>query len=80
MRDNKSNKVNITKTKDKPKAFASIRGTLAVATASLLGSIGHATIAHAEDNWELDTSILYYAETDRVSLFEPIIRAPKRSW
>lgn len=59
----------------KPK---SIRGTLALATASLLG--GTSQVSHAlqpSSDWEVDTSLLYYSESDRVSLFEPVIRARK---
>lgn len=53
-----------------------IRNTLAVATASLLGGIGHSTaVQAAAGDWELDTSVLYYSESDRVSLYEPVIRA-----
>lgn len=55
-----------------------VRTSLSLATASLLGSVaptGHAL--EASSDWEVDTSVLYYAETDRVSLWEPVIRLRK---
>jgi len=54
-----------------------ISGSLAIATASLLGCVSHSTLVSAEEDWEIDTSVLYYSETGRVSLVEPIIRARK---
>ena len=59
------------------KKYKPVRNTLAVATASLLGSVAHSPTVQAEGDWEIDSSLMYYAETDRVSLFEPIIRARK---
>jgi len=49
-----------------------IAGLLSVATCSLLG-----TSAHAENSWDVDTAVLFYSETDRVSAFEPVINASK---
>ncbi len=60
------------KKKQKP-----IRQTLAMATATLLGSVGGAQAADSDKNWEIDSSVMYYSETDRVSLVEPVIRARK---
>lgn len=55
-----------------------IRNSLSLATASLLGSVAPVTQAlQPSSDWEVDTSVLYYAETDRVSLWEPIIRLRK---
>lgn len=56
----------------------SIRGTLALATASLLGGTSQVGLAlQPSSDWEVDTSLLFYAEADRVSLAEPVIRARK---
>jgi len=62
------------KNKHKP-----VRRGLALATASLLGVpvVNTANALQPSSEWEVDTSILFYAETDRVSLAEPIIRARK---
>ena len=49
---------------------------LAAATCSLLGVQAHAAEA-AEDGWKVDTAVLYYGETDRVSAAEPVIKAGK---
>jgi hypothetical protein len=51
-----------------------IAGMLSAATCSLLG-----TSAQAEDdNWDVDTAVLYYDESDgRVSAFEPVISATR---
>jgi len=61
------------------KKHKQVRKGLALATASLLGT-PIVNSAHALENsseWEVDTSLLLYAETDRVSLAEPVIRARK---
>lgn len=55
-----------------------IRNTLAMATASLFGAAAHS--AHAlepSSDWEIDSAVMYYAEQDRVSLYEPVIRMRK---
>ena len=56
-----------------------VRKGLALATASLLGVpvVNTANALQPSSDWEVDTSLLLYAETDRVSLAEPIIRARK---
>ena len=59
------------------KKYKPVRNTLAVATASLLGSVAHSPSVQAAGDWEVDTSLMYYSETDRVSLYEPVIRARK---
>lgn len=60
------------------KKYKPVLNTLAVATASLLGSVAHSPAAQAEGgDWELDASVMYYSERDRVSLYEPVIRARK---
>lgn len=53
-----------------------IRDTLATATCTLLGGIS-ATQASESNPWEVDTAFLYYAETDRVSVFEPVFNVRK---
>lgn len=55
-----------------------IRGTLALATASLFGAAAQpAQALDTSSDWEVDTAIMYYAEKDRVSLYEPVIRLRK---
>ena len=51
-----------------------ISTVLAAATCSLLNA---PVQAQDENNWEFDTAILYYGETDRVSLVEGVISATK---
>lgn len=53
-----------------------VSGALAAATCSLLGQ--HAVAASDQDGWQVDTSVLYYSETDRVSAAEPVIKAKKQ--
>lgn len=51
-----------------------VRSRLALATASLLG----AGMAQAGDgSWQIDSSILYYGEQDRVTAVEPVVNARK---
>lgn len=61
------------------KKHKQVRRGLALATASLLGTplVNSAQALEASSEWEIDTSILYYSETDRVELYEPVIRARK---
>ena len=50
-----------------------IAGILSAASCSLLG-----TTAYADENpWQVDTAVLLYSETDRVSALEPVISAKK---
>ncbi len=50
-----------------------IAGLLSAATCTLLGNT-----AAAEADWDIDTAILYYSESDdRVSAFEPVVSAKK---
>jgi hypothetical protein len=63
----------------------SIRGALAMATCSMLGGV--AQHAAAQDSagqaspWEVDSSILYYGESDpansRITVIEPVLRVRK---
>ncbi len=57
-----------------------LRQALTVATCGLFSA---APIAHAEGEippgkWEIDSSLLYYSEKDRVNAAEPVIRATKQ--
>lgn len=55
-----------------------VRNQLSIATATLLTTGVPASQAlEVSTNWEVDTSVLYYAEADRVSLWEPVIRLRK---
>jgi hypothetical protein len=54
-----------------------IRKSLALATASLLSSVPGPSQAATSDDWQIDTSVLYYSEDNRVTAIEPVIRARK---
>ncbi|KPJ92975.1 MAG: hypothetical protein AMJ55_08920 [Gammaproteobacteria bacterium SG8_15] len=55
-----------------------IRNQLSVATASLLTAVAPVSQAlESSSDWEVDTSVLYYSETDRVTAWEPVIRLRK---
>ncbi|MCK5717030.1 MAG: DUF3570 domain-containing protein [Thiomargarita sp.] len=47
-----------------------IRGALTVATCSLLGLN---SVLADEGEWDIDTAVLFYSETDRVTAIEPVI-------
>lgn len=53
-----------------------IRASLAAATAGLLGQ--NASALEPSSDWEVDSAVLYYSEQDRVSLFEPVVRARRQ--
>ncbi len=56
----------------------SIRGALATATCTLLGTGTNTALAEeAAPSWEFDSAILYYSEVDRVTAIEPVISAKK---
>jgi len=60
------------------KKQASIRKALALATTSMLTMTTQQVMAADEPSgWELDSSILFYSEKDRVTVVEPVIRARK---
>jgi hypothetical protein len=50
---------------------------LASATCTLLNTSAQAQETKTENDWKFDTAILYYGETDRVSLFEGVFSASK---
>ncbi|MGD8421161.1 MAG: DUF3570 domain-containing protein [Gammaproteobacteria bacterium] len=52
----------------------SIVGLLSAATCSLLGGVNP---AEARDDWNIDSAILFYRETDRVTAVEPAISATR---
>ncbi|MDR9436756.1 MAG: DUF3570 domain-containing protein [Thiohalophilus sp.] len=54
-----------------------VRRKLALATASLLGAVGPVAQAATADDWQVDSSVLYYSEDSRVTAIEPVIRARK---
>lgn len=54
-----------------------VRHSLTLATATLLGSVSAPGYGAAADDWEIDSSVLYYAEDGRVSAIEPVVRARK---
>jgi len=60
------------------KTIKSVHPALAMATATLLGNIS--PNAHAGENpptWEIDTAVMSYEETGRVSALEPVVRLRK---
>lgn len=60
------------------KKSKSVRKMLAVATTSLLTGMAHsANINAAENDWEMDSSVLYYSEADRVTVIEPVVNFRK---
>lgn len=60
---------------NKPSKMLNVNTALAAATCALLGA---SPIAHAEEGvWEMDTALLYYAETDRVTAVEGVFSAKK---
>ncbi|MEP1446455.1 MAG: DUF3570 domain-containing protein [Paraglaciecola sp.] len=57
------------------KKVANINTALAAATCALLGT---SPVVQAEENvWEMDTALLYYGETDRVTAVEGVFSAKK---
>ncbi len=58
---------------DKAPAKRKIAGLLSAASCSLLGSSQQA----AAGEWDIDSAVLYYSETDRVTAVEPAISATK---
>lgn len=55
--------------------MVNVNTALAAATCALLGA---SPIAHAEEGvWEMDTALLYYGETDRVTAVEGVFSAKK---
>ena len=60
------------------KKSKSIRTLLAVATTSLLTGVAHSANSGAADNdWEMDSSVLFYSEADRVTVVEPVVSLRK---
>lgn len=61
------------------KKSKSVRKLLAVATTSLLSGVAYsANSSSATDNdWEMNTAVLFYSETDRVSVIEPVVSMRK---
>ncbi|MGD8641975.1 MAG: DUF3570 domain-containing protein [Gammaproteobacteria bacterium] len=56
----------------------SIRGALATATCTLLGTATDDAAAFGTDApWEFDSALLLYSETDRVEAIEPVFKARK---
>jgi len=54
-----------------------IRGALAVATTTMLTGLAQNANAETDTSWEVDSAILYYTETDRVTAIEPVISLRK---
>jgi len=52
----------------------SVRRALAAATCTLLGtSAASAQAEGSDENWRVDSSVLYYSEQDRVTVIEPVV-------
>jgi len=52
-----------------------IKNALSIATSTMLASISHTVMA--ESDWEVDSAVLFYSETDRVSVIEPVVSVRK---
>lgn len=64
--------------KTNAKKQAAIRNALAMATSSLLmNSVNAAGTAAGSNHWEVDSSVLYYDEQDRVQVIKPVLSARK---
>lgn len=59
------------------KKSKSVRKLLAVATTTLLSGVAHSANSSGDNNWEVDSSILYYSEADRVTVIEPVVSMRK---
>jgi len=59
------------------KKSKSVRKMLAVATTTLLSGVAHSANSSGDNNWEVDSSILYYSEADRVTVIEPVVSMRK---
>lgn len=55
-------------------AGGSVAGALAAASCALIGATAHAE----EDGWRVDSAVLFYSETDRVSAAEPVVKARRK--
>ncbi len=60
--------------KRKPKK---IRSALALATTTMLVGTSIVNAETSDKTWEIDSAILFYAETDRVSAIEPVVSIRK---
>ena len=55
-----------------------IRSALTIATSTMLASVSPVTQAASDSDWEVDSAILYYSETDRVTAIEPVVKLRKK--
>ena len=61
-------------------AGTSIRGALALATCTLLGtSLQNSRADASTDDWRVDGGVLYYSEQDRVTVIEPVFFLRKKT-
>lgn len=54
-----------------------IRSALTLATSTMLASVSPVSHAASDSKWEVDSAILYYSESDRVTAIEPVVKARK---
>lgn len=54
-----------------------IRNALTLATSTMLASVAQSSHAETDTEWEVDSAILLYSETDRVSVIEPVVTVRK---
>lgn len=62
------------------KSFKQVNTALAAASCALLGQVVNVQTAQAEsrlDGWQIDTAVMYYGETDRVTALEGVVNAQK---
>jgi hypothetical protein len=60
----------------KKRRYNDIRGTLALATCTLLQGTAHA--AADIDHWQVDSALLFYSEKDRIDVIEPAVFASRQ--
>lgn len=60
--------------KNKPKY---VRSALTLATSTMLASVSPVSHAGSDSKWEVDSAILFYSETDRVTVVEPVVKVRK---
>jgi len=70
----KSKKTSQSVSRKKPKF---IRSALSIATSTMLASVAPVVHAASDSTWEVDSAILFYSETDRITAVEPVVKVRK---
>ena len=72
---NKSKMTSQSVSRKKPKF---IRSALSIATSTMLASVAPVSHAASDSTWDVDSAILFYSETDRVTAVEPVVKVRKQ--